>query len=75
MDLKRCLRNAAGCERMARLCDDPRERALWARVAMDWLKMAKMVQVRPPAEKETAAPGRDAAVYSNQITAKKKLVG
>lgn len=41
MDLQRCLRNAAGCERMARLCDDPKERALWARVAMDWLKMAK----------------------------------
>jgi len=49
MDLDRCLRNAAGCERTAKLCDDPDERALWARIAMDWLKLAKMVQKTPTA--------------------------
>jgi hypothetical protein len=52
MDLQRCLRNAAGCERMAWLCDDPAERALWARVAMDWLKMAKADQAGPSGQYE-----------------------
>jgi hypothetical protein len=42
MDRQWCLRNAAGCERMARLCDDPNERALWVRIALDWLKLAEM---------------------------------
>jgi hypothetical protein len=40
-DPEKCLANARGCERMAQRCVDPKERALWIRVAEDWVYLAK----------------------------------
>ena len=39
-------RYAAGCARLAPHCADPREQALWFRIAEDWLYLARAVESR-----------------------------
>ena len=54
MSVEYYLRNAAGCERMARHCDDPQERALWLRIAKDWLALARLEAAKTMKSKTAA---------------------
>jgi len=38
-----------------RVCDDPNERALWVRIALDWLKVAEMERRADLSQKKMAA--------------------
>jgi hypothetical protein len=42
------LRHAAVCRRMARFIDDPRDRAVWVRMAERWNRCAELASCHDP---------------------------
>jgi len=68
-----CLRNAAGCEREARSCDDPDVRILLMRIARDWRGLAAMeeaaAQTGQPNDEGSATMAESSVFWRMRIQA------